>query len=48
MISNHQGMVSIGAIASLGIVAATAVNLLVFPLLMHGKKKSRVDTPKSD
>jgi uncharacterized protein len=32
--SSHQGMVSIGMIASLGIIMATLVNLTIFPLVM--------------
>lgn len=38
--SSHQGIVSIGMIASLGIVMATVVNLTIFPLVMEkGKGK---------
>ncbi|HPS31567.1 MAG TPA: MMPL family transporter [bacterium] len=38
--SSHNGMISIGVIASLGIAMATIVNLTVFPLVMEkGKKK---------
>ncbi|HQN73855.1 MAG TPA: MMPL family transporter, partial [bacterium] len=37
--SSHQGMVSIGMIASLGIVMATLVNLTIFPLVMGKRKK---------
>ena len=33
--SAHQGMVSVGVIASLGIIMATIVNLTVFPLVME-------------
>ena len=33
--SAHQGMVSVGIIASLGIIMATIVNLTVFPLVME-------------
>ncbi|MCK5809023.1 MMPL family transporter, partial [bacterium] len=39
MISSHQGMVSIGVVASIGIILATAVNLLVFPLLMRSESQ---------
>lgn len=38
--SSHQGMVSIGMIASLGIIMATLVNLTIFPLVM-GKGKGK-------
>lgn len=34
-LSAHQGMVSVGIIASLGIIMATIVNLTVFPLVME-------------
>ncbi len=38
--SAHRGIASIGAIASLGIIAATVVNLGILPLIMEKKKSS--------
>ena len=38
--SAHRGVASIGAIASLGIIAATVVNLGILPLIMEKKKTS--------
>lgn len=38
--SSHNGMISIGVIAALGIAMATIVNLTVFPLVMEKGKRS--------
>lgn len=39
--SAHQGMVSVGVIASLGIIMATIVNLTIFPLVMENCDKEK-------